>query len=172
MIRLGFYNVNLYPNSGIVWSNFGKVVFEGSCSIGNASVVTLGKRGVLTLGDHFRASAALKLVCYNKVNIGKHTLVGWDTLISDTDFHTLLHHGLKTKGYNEINIGDHNWLAMQSLVLKGTGTPSWCVIAARTLINKDFRSEQERLLLSGQPAKVTGYDIYHDGDDDIIVYND
>lgn len=170
MIRLGFYNVNLYPNSGIVWSNFGKIVFEGACNIGNASVVTVGKNGVLTLGKHFRASSALKLVCYNKVAIGQYTLIGWDNLISDTDFHALHYHGQKTKGYGEVNIGAHNWFAMQSIALKGSGTPNYCVLAARTLLSKDFRSEPERLLLSGQPAKVTGRDIYHDDDDDTITY--
>lgn len=172
MIQLGFNQVSIYPNSGIMWENSGSVIFEGHAAIGNNSNITTSKNGILTFGSGFRCTTSLKLVCYNRVTFGNDVLIGWDCLISDTDFHSLhLDNGGKTKGFGEISIGNNNWFAMQCLVLKGSKTPNYCTLAARTMINKDFTNEGERILLSGQPAKVSKRDIYHDRYDDSIEYS-
>lgn len=170
LIRLGFNQVSLYPNNGITWENNGTVIFNGRASIGNNSVISVGKNGHLTFGDRFRATTTLKCVCYNKVTFDSDVLIGWECTISDTDFHSLQYNGNATKGYGAIYIGRNNWIAMQSLILKDSKTPPYTVIAARSLINRDYTSEQGKILLSGQPAKVTLHDIYHDRDNDSINY--
>lgn len=170
MIKLGFNEVSIYPNSGIIWSNNGTVTFHGNCIIGNASSITVSRSGHLTIGNNVHATAKFKVLCYHKVVIGSHTLIGWDNTISDTDFHSIYFNDKKTKGYDKVIIGSHNWLAMECLVLKGSQTPDYCVLSARTMLNKDFSNEGEKILISGQPAKVMVKNIYHDRYDDKIEY--
>lgn len=162
---------SIYPNNGITWENKGTVIFNGKAIIGNNSAISVGKSGHLIFGDRFRATTTLRCVCYNNVTFDSDVLIGWECTISDTDFHTLQYNGNATKGYGVIHIGRNNWIAMQSLILKGSKTPPYTIIAARTLLNKDFTCEKEKILLSGQPAKVICRNIYHDRNNDTIDYN-
>ena len=50
MIRLGFPEVSLYPNTGIVFENYGgTVVFKGQCCIGNNSYLSIGPKAIVEL---------------------------------------------------------------------------------------------------------------------------
>lgn len=170
MIKLGFNQVSIYPNSGITWSNSGTVIFKGRCNIGNASAISIGEKSILTIGDNVRATTALKLVCYHRIDIGEQTLIGWENIICDTDFHSVMTTTGKTKGYDSIIIGPHNWLAMQSLILKGTQTPPFTVVGARSTLNKNYVTHGEKILLAGSPATLKCRDIYLDRQNDKIIY--
>ena len=52
MIRLGFPTVSLYPNTGIVYENHGgTIVFNGKCTIGNNSAISIGSKGCVEFGS-------------------------------------------------------------------------------------------------------------------------
>lgn len=171
MIRLGFSKVSLYPNTGIIWENRGYIEFNGNTLMGNASALSVGKSGKLVLGNNFWATCSLKIACHRYIKFSNNVLVGWDCLFADSDFHTLQTRKGSTKGIGEIHIGDNNWFAMQSVCLKNAKTPSFCVCSARTLINMDFSQSQEKIMLSGNPAKIVKTDIYHDWINDKIEDN-
>lgn len=96
-VRLGFPNVPIYPNNGIMWENSGTVKFEGRCSIGNSSYISVGRFGNLVLGDKFVATTALRLICFHAIEFGEQVLVGWDNLFCDTDFHKIKGGGFLTE---------------------------------------------------------------------------
>lgn len=169
MIRLGFPTVGLYPNNGIIIENRGIIKFANNCIIGNSSSIVIGKNGVLEFGENFVATAALKMVCYNSIKIGDNSLFGWESIVTDTDFHSFNRNGLKTKGIGSIVIGDNNWLAMQCLVLKNTKTPNYLISTARSVLNKDY-SQYERIMISGQPADIIEQNVWHDHKDDAIQF--
>ena len=171
MIKLGFYKVSLYPNTGIRWENKGIVIFNGWAIIGHDSSISIGKTGNINIGAGFRATCSFKLACYNKINFGENVLVGWDCTFTDTDFHTLHSETGKTKGYGEIIIGKNNWIAMQTLCLKGSKTANYSVIGARSLLNTDLSKQGENVLISGNPARIVKTGLFHDYTDDIIVYD-
>ena len=53
MIRLGFPEVSLYPNTGIVFENYGgTVVFKGQCCIGNNSYLSIGPKAIVEICIH------------------------------------------------------------------------------------------------------------------------
>ncbi len=172
MIKLGFYKVSLYPNTGIRWENKGSVIFNGWSIIGHASNISVGKTGTLRIGSGFRATCSLKLACYNKIDFGDNVLIGWDCTFTDTDFHSLHSTTGKTKAFGEIRIGNNNWIAMQTLCLKGGGTANYSVIGARSLVNTDFTKQGQKVLIIGNPARIVKTGIYHDYMDDSIVYDD
>jgi acetyltransferase-like isoleucine patch superfamily enzyme len=73
---------------------------------------------------------------------------------------------LINKGYAPIIIGENNWFAMRCVILKGTQTPNNCVIAGNSLLNKDYSSLSENIMLGGSPAKLKMGDVRRDICDD------
>lgn len=171
MIKLGFNQFSIYPNTGIMWENSGSVVFNGWSAIGNNSYLSIGNTGKLIIGNGFRATASLKIACYNQTTIGNNVLLGWDCTIMDSDFHSATRtNGTKTIGTGPIKIGNDNWFGTQVLCLKDTTTPNFAIVAARSILNKDYLAEGEKILIAGQPAKICKTGIYHDNMDDSIAY--
>ena len=69
MIRLGFPTVSLYPTQGIVYENHGgTIVFNGLCTIGNNSAISIGTKAIVKFGDRFAASTTLRLTAYNHIS--------------------------------------------------------------------------------------------------------
>jgi len=175
MIQLGELHVSLYPNNGIVWENHGgKIVFNGSCIIGNSSAISIGKNGSCVLGNNFRATASFKLTSYKHIQFGENVLIAWDVLIMDTSFHRLKDsHGVfKNKGYGAITIGKNNWITAKCMILNGTKTPDYCVLGAGSVLNKDYSNLKTHILLAGNPLEVKAEDVWIDLEDhDISEYS-
>lgn len=170
MIKLGIPIAPIFREKGIVIENFGTITFKGKCAIGGGSGISCG--GTLVIGKTFCATTGLKLICSNKVSIGKECLVGWNVVICDTDYHSMksLSGGARTKGYGEIVISDNVWLASYCKVFKNSIIPSKAVVSTGTFINKPIECDPGSLIYS--PTKLmtkhTGY--YLDINDDKIVY--
>lgn len=173
MVILGKDTVSLYPNSGLVWECDGEVVFTGICYIGNSSALSVSKTGHVVFGGGFHASAALKLVSYYDIRFGDDVHIGWDCIVTDTDFHKLVSFwdAKSTKGYARVFIGKGNWLGMKCCVLKGTCTPAFCTVSAGSVLTGDYGYLPSYSVV-GTNARVVlrkeGF--YRDFDDDKIIY--
>lgn len=172
MIRLGFMEVPLYPNSGIMWENHGgTVVFSGTCNIGNSSSLSVGSKGVLKIGNDFSASSCLKLVCNYSIIMDHAVHIGWECLIMDTSFHRLkkmdgLYHN---KGYAPVRIGKNNWIAARCLILQGTKTPEYCTFAAGSILHKDYSQFPSHSMFAGNPLSVKANGVWRDmGDMEVV----
>lgn len=172
MIKLGFPMVSVFPAKGIVLENKGVIKFEGETAIGGGAGISVGKNGFLTFGDKFCNQTGAKIICYHKILFKEKVRVGWETLICDTDFHTMKSSdGNKyTKGYGEIEIGSEVWVGSYCKLFKNTSVPSRCTIASSTVLNKKIECEPYSLIYPGGGVKVktTGY--YRDLEDDTINY--
>lgn len=173
MIELGRYAVSLFPSNGIVIENRGVIVFHGKTEIGNDSVITLGDSGKLEFGKNFSASAGLKIACYDSITFGDDILIGWNTMIVDTDFHSLKE--AKGGGYNgpcyaPISIGDYTWLGNGCKIYKGVSVPAYCVVGADTILHKKVDCEPYSLITNVKEVRVkyTGY--YREKGDDKVEY--
>lgn len=172
MIQLGKYTVSLYPNSGIVFENHGgSIIFNGKCNIGNNSAISIGEKGELIIGDSFSATTSLKLVAYHSIEFKKNVLCGWDCLFMDTDFHqiTFTDSNSLPKAYDKISIGENCWFALKCTVMKGTVLANNNIIAANSLLNKDYL-DTSYCLLAGQPATIKKRNIYRNPLNDKIIY--
>lgn len=63
------------------------IIFKEKVIIENNSTITIGKKGTLFIGSNVTATTSLRIACFHKINIGNHTLIGWDCTIMDTNFH-------------------------------------------------------------------------------------
>lgn len=153
MIRMGFPYVSIYPSSGIRIENHGSIVFNGSCHIGNGSAISTGKEGQIYFGNNFGATAAVKLICYDSITFGNDTLIGWESIICDSDLHEYETSAGVSQLTAPIVIGNNNWFAMQCIALKGSRTEDDCIFAARSLVNRDLTEYGNAVMFAGTPAR-------------------
>lgn len=154
-VKIGFGGVGIFDKqkSRTIWSVNGKVVFEGSANIGHGSKISVNKSGVLTLGDNFVISAESTIVCSNTIKFGLNTLMSWDALFMDTDFHKI--YDLQGRVINEdkpIIVGDNVWIGCRCTILKGASIPNNTVIAAGSLVSKSFY--KEGTVIGGNPPTL------------------
>lgn len=152
--------------------NRGTIVFNGYCTIGNDSYISIGERGELVFGNNVVATAAIKITCYDKIIFGNQVSVGWDCVFMDTDFHRMKYvDGNKSpKSYGPILIGNECWIGFRCVVQKNTVLPNRTVVASNSLVNKKYDTP-EASIIAGQPAKLVKTGIYRDMNDDKIIYS-
>lgn len=128
-------------------------VFEADFSIGddvhikivNGAKLRIGGRDIETMSG---ITARSVVMVRNSVVIGKDVLIAWDTLITDSDWHTIGGSPLS----EDVNIGDHVWIGNGSKILKGTHVGTNSIVAAGAVVARGCYPE--RCLLAGVPAKV------------------
>lgn len=110
---------------------------------GSGGGIEIDKGATLAFGKNFNATAKCTIICRNSISIGDDVLTSWDTLIMDSDQHTITN----TKSAENINydgaiqIGDHVWISSKVSILKNTVVGSGCVIGACTLLHGAYVRE-------------------------------
>ena len=159
MVKIGFGEVGIFDPkySRSIWQVSGNVTFHGTANLGHGSKISVGKTATLYFGDNFVISAESAIVCQKKISFGDDVLLSWDILIMDTDFHRIEKNGLETNLPKEISIGNHVWIACRCTILKGSSIPDGSIIAARSLVTKNFSTSKS--IIGGSPAKIICEDI-------------
>ena len=166
MLTIGFGQVGIIDKKyerSIVQIG-GTLILNGKVYFGTGSKLCVTRNGILTIGDNFVNTAKTTLICDNKTTIGDNVLVSWDTLIMDTDFHSVMN-TITDETYpcvGEITIGNNVWLGCRAVVLKNSVIPDGCIVAANSLVNKAFHQTQTLLFdvfnhIFGFPSKWQGY---------------
>ena len=88
MIRLGSRSPE-EPDLGIRLSIYGTIIFKGNCCIGCNSCLNVGEKGILIFGNNFGNSQGLVLNCFHRIEFKENVLVGFGTLIMDSDMHAM-----------------------------------------------------------------------------------
>lgn len=89
-----------------------------------------------------------QIICADNIYIGINTLISWDCLIMDTNFHEF-------NGDNNsepVHISSDVWIGARVTILKGTFIAPGCVVAAGSVVKGQFI--EESCLIAGNPAKV------------------
>ncbi len=171
LVKLGKNCVSIYPDSGISIENRGTIIFNGRLTIGNASAISVGREGTLEFGNSVTVTTCLKLVCYHCVSIQDNVLIGWNCMITDTDFHKLKYiDGGYSKGYGNIIIQNDTWIANGCKLYKNTNIPSYCVISSDTIIRGSIDCSPYSLIVTESTATVRKEGVFRDKNDDMINY--
>ena len=153
MILIGFGDVPIFDKrkSRTIWNNGGgKITFNGNCRIGHGSKIAVG--GELVLGKNFGITAESSIICDNYIEFGDDVLISWKCQIMDTDFHNLIINGNKQFNKGTIIVGNKVWIGMNVIVLKNSKICDNSVIAAGSIINKQFNDKN--ILIAGVPGKT------------------
>ncbi len=159
MVQIGLRNYGFQLKHDLtIWEqNGGTVIFEDEVIIGKGTYVSIGKDATLRLDQNSCFGGNGRIICKKSITIKANTRIAWDVQIIDTDFHStydLIMKGIYTEK-KPIIIGENNWLCFGCTIMKGTITPNNCIVAAKTLINRNFSDEGEYIVISGvDNAKV------------------
>ena len=164
-LNIGFGNVGIYDKhfSPSILELDGEIIVEGKVYLGHGCRLSVGKGAKLTLGDNFCNTAEARIICADNITLGKNVLLGWETLIMDTDWHSTVN--LKNNEimayHKPIVIGDNVWTGQKSTILKGVHIAKGCIVASCAVVTKSF--EEENALIAGNPAvvKKTGITRYY-----------
>lgn len=160
MIKIGFNDISIFDQhyNRSIWDVCGSVVFKGKCSIGHGSKINVSTNGTLTFGNNFCINAESTIICLKEITFGDNILCSWDNLIMDSDFHPIYDQSKIRINHDEsIIISDNVWIGCNSIILKGTIIPKNSVIAAGSLVSKQFKNCNT--IIAGRPAKTIKYDI-------------
>lgn len=175
MIKLGFFGGHMYPNNGIHWTQYGgTIIFKGKCMISNNSFIVQGKESTIIFGDDFLATTSLKLVSFKYVEFGKHTRMGWETTVMDTNFHPIFDINLNKfkRAYGPIKIGDYNWFGSQCKIMHSVTTPERCIFGLGSIITRGGQYESY-CLHGGSPIRILSRNVMRIiGKDIITSYSD
>lgn len=139
-----------------------RIIFHGSCSIGNGCLIRMSGNGVLEFGADTMITSGVKLCCENSIKIGRGTRITFDCQVRDTNFHYVMDTHKMTVGRKNgrIEIGAYCWIGNSAVVTKGAVIPDWSLVASGSLANKDYlnlnENVNEPLFLVGTPAKIKG----------------
>ena len=159
------YGKNLEINGVVHFHGFGNVTIGDDVVInssmnanptsgGFASHFSTGEKGELIIGNHVGISN-VSLTAHQKVVIGDYVLVGSNSMITDTDFHSL--------DFNErtiddgrgvlckpVVIHDHAFIGARSIILKGVTIGERAIVGAGSVVTKDIPADE---IWGGNPAR-------------------
>lgn len=156
MLKVGFGDVGIYDKrySRTILEIRGNLILQGKAEFGHGAKISIGPKGTMTIGKSVTNTAEGTIICFNKVFIEDECAISWDTLITDTDFHSV--ENTKTHqvslAYGEIHICKGAWIGTRSVVLKNTFIPEGCILAANSTACKQYTEKNS--LLAGNPAMV------------------
>lgn len=172
-------HLNLYLNGiaidkGLQARGFMKinVTRRGKVSIGKYFIVNSGKNynvigrpqktilwveGNLTIGDNVGISSTA-IICNHSISIGNNVIIGGNTVIYDTDFHSLdpliratnIYDDLKNAKKKPVIIKDNVFIGAHTTILKGVTIGNNSVVGACSVVSKDI---PENEIWAGNPAQ-------------------
>lgn len=128
----------------------GRLEFEGKAYIGLGTKIEIKESGNLEIGNNVTFTGGGKIICNKKIYLGNDCLISWDTLIMDSDGHTILDND-NVNIDKPILIGDHTWIGCNSTILKNTKISSNTVIASGSVVSGNYT--EKHILLAGNKAK-------------------
>jgi acetyltransferase-like isoleucine patch superfamily enzyme len=128
----------------------------------------LGENGRMVIGDYCYFTNAV-LLCEMEIHIGNYVVIGWNTTITDTDFHPLapaeriadaiacspLGQGRPRPAVlkKPVVIEDNVWIGPNATILKGVRIGAGAFVEAGSLVTRDV---PPRARVLGNPAQIIG----------------
>lgn len=153
MIRMGVLINTCNPNNGITFDIDGNLIFKGPAVFANDSYIMIRDNGTITLGKNLDANCKLK--CANSIEVGDNTVIAYETMIMDSDWHALtdIVTGKLLKKTSFVKIGSYNFISYRCIINRGTITPDYCTVTACSTLNKKYDFEPYSLI-GGNPCKL------------------
>lgn len=145
LIRIGSGNARLYLGGEDI------NIYKG------CSIILAYPESKLSIGNDTLINQGVMLYCSNSVTIGEHFSCGWDSQIYDSNFHYVFdeqNHTIANRT-RPVKIGRNVWIANHVTVATGAQIPSYSIIAANSVINKDYSEITTKgNFFAGSPAKL------------------
>lgn len=109
--------------------------------------ISVGDKAEVVIGDDVFINTGVVIASKKKIHIGNETIIGDQTIIYDTDWHSIGGDDVKSKS---VEIGAHVWIGARAIILKGVKIGDNSIIAAGSVVVKDVN---DAVIVAGNPAK-------------------
>lgn len=142
----------------------GTFVFKGHVQFGKDYIIHIDENAYCEFGHLASLASSGKIICKEKIVLGKYARIGSESQLIDTNFHQMIDTktGEKFKMTAPIELGEYNFISNRVTIMQKTITPNYCTIASNSLVNKDFTRFGENILIGGIPAKLLKENISRD----------
>ncbi|MBL7496848.1 acyltransferase [Frankia sp. CNm7] len=152
-VGLGSFGLSTKHDSSIVRVHpEGRLRCEGVVSLQRGVRVVVDS-GLLQLGHGVNINGFAKILVRDRVSIGEHCTISWNTQLMDNDFHPIVVDGVQQPQSAPIVIEDHVWVGAGAIVLKGVTIGEGAIVAAGAVVTRDVPA---KAIVAGSPAKVIG----------------
>lgn len=157
MLRFGPCGVGTidYICSHSIWELYGKLIISGKTTIGRGTKLCIGENAKLVLGKNLLITGNTSVICQKEISIGDDSLLSWDILIMDSDFHDIMDsndHIINNP--REIRIGHHVWIGCRTTILKGVHIGDNNIIAAGSIVSRSFNEASCTISAHGREVNV------------------
>ena len=155
MILIGFGENGAFDfrRSRSVWQVAGRVVFEGPVRLGHGFKLSVAEPGTVTFGSEFLGILESQVICRDSITFGPGSAVGWQVMITDTDFHEMIPmEGAPAPSNAPVVIGDRAWIGARSTIMKGVRIPHDTIVAAGSVVARPV--DEPNTVIAGHPAKT------------------
>lgn len=112
------------------------------------------QNGSINIGDNtsFFKTAIHNYDNNSSIEIGEDCMFAYNTLIYNTDGHSIFQDGELINQARECKIGNHVWLGMDSSILKNSRIPNNCIVGKSAVVCRKFH--KENTAIAGNPARI------------------
>lgn len=142
----------------------GRLFFKGHAQFGKDYFIYIKKNAYCEFGHMASVASNGKVICVNKIQLGKFARLGAESQIIDTNFHEMFNTVTNEKYpiSSPIVIGSYNFIGNRVSIMSKTKTPNYCTIASNSLCNRDYSEIENNILLGGIPATLLRKNITRD----------
>ena len=156
----GIPYAGIFNKSFLYFAKNAKLCLGDGVRIANGFNITINSNSLIKFDDFVFINSNVMIACYKYISIGKRTRIGWNVQILDSNIHLIYDLNTKKiyKPFGKVDIGKNVWIGNHVSISKGC-IPSYSIVAANSLVNKDFYYiESVGNLFAGVPAtlKKTG----------------
>ena len=129
--------------------------YDGRTTIGYGSDIEIFPNATLSFGGGGATNIGATIICGEKIEIGKNTMLGRHITIRDNNGS----HFMNRQGYKNtrpVIIGDKVWLTEQCTVMPGVKIGDGAIVGALSLV---INNVPPYTLVSGHPAEIVDEDI-------------
>lgn len=147
----------------------GTFVAKGHIQFGKDYFIYIGDKAYCEFGHMSSLASNGKIICKEKIVLGKYSRIGSESQLIDTNFHQMINTetGEKYPMNGSIQIGDYNFISNRVSIMQKTITPDNCTVASNTLCNKDYSKLGQNILIGGIPAKLLRENITRDWEEEM-----
>lgn len=107
-----------------------------------------GKEACLIIGDGVSIGNHTQIHIGDRVEIGDGTLISWDCVIMDRDYHAI---NAEQEQIKPVVIGKHVLIGCHSIILKGVTIGDGAIVAAGSVVTRDVPGG---CVAAGNPARI------------------
>lgn len=163
MVKFGVHSLGTRDTfySRTMWDVSGTLTIGGVANIGRGTKISIGKEGILKLGDNFTITGDSEIICQHDVSFGNDCLLSWDILIMDTDFHDIMDPNKNViNNPKSVRIGNHVWIGCRNTILKGVNIADDIIISANSTITRSFTDKNTIIGGNGKDSHIIKTDIF------------